>query len=363
MSDLLIYMFKIILYFFMIFVIYFIVKKKYNLNKKLSSGIKILISSMITCYSAISTAYPFVMDKAIYALKFSSDIYSEQVFNDSLGLWIIEKILHIFTYNPSVLFLLTTFIFSYIILTAYNRAKDAKPITLLLLLTSEYFIFSFYQIKQCVATAFVTLGLVEYFNKNKKLGFLCFVIAIIFHESAIIIFPIIFLLRGTSKKILRILEYIIFLVCIIFFNQISYLVIKFIVFLVPSMGNQLSLYINNGNVIIDSNFMTILKGLPFYLITFFALLQRKNISKQDNYDKYLILSCFNCVTIMLSGYMYWMFRIGIYFYFSNFVLATIVYENFKLKQNKKIYIFTLMLILIILLLKLLIQYYFKYGGI
>lgn len=364
MNNSIIYILKTILYFVMIFSIYFIVRRKKKLNQKLKFSTKFFISLLIASYSILATAHPYVMDKAIYALKFSSDIYLSQVFNESIGLGLYEMFLHLFTYNPMILFSLTTFIFSYIILTAYDKCEEAKPITLLFLLISEFLFFSFYQIKQCLAVSLVTLGFVEYFNENKKIAIFYFIIAVLFHESSLIVFPILFLLKGTSSSIIRVIEYSLFAICILFFNEITSMLLKIVTTLIPALENQVSIYTNNGSIVTSNYFLTILKGLPFYIIVFFALLQRKrNYKTKKNYDKYLILSCFNCLTIILSGYMYWMFRFGIYFYFPTFILATYVYDGFYRLNDKKIFLFTTITIFVALAVKLWLQYYFQYGGI
>lgn len=362
-NNLYIYILKIMIYIVMLFCIYFIVKKEYLKKKKLSNGIKLFISLLFMGYSIISTAHPYVMDKAIYALKFSSDIYAKEVLRESVGLWLVEHLLHFFTYNPMVLFSVISFAFTYIILTAYNKCEEAKPISLLLLLVSEFFIFSFYQLKQCIATALITLSLVEYFNNKKLISFVYIFIAILFHESALIIIPVLILLKGSKNRLVRLLEYLLFIVFILFFNQINNTIIRVVIYIIPSLSEQMSIYINDYSIITNANFMTTLKGIPFYIITVISILERKSLKDKKCIDSYILLSCINCMTIILSGYMYWLFRFGIYFQFSNIILATYVIDSFKNEYNKKIFKLVIAGIFLLLTIKLWVQYYFNYGGI
>lgn len=362
-NELYIYIFKIIIYFVMLFFVYFIVQKQYLKKKKLSVAIKVFISLLFMAYSIISTAHPYVMDKIIYALKFSSDIYSEQVLADSMGLWLVQYLLHFFTYNPMVLFSFISFVFTYIILTAYNKCEEAKPISLLLLLVGEFFIFSFYQLKQCISTALITLALVEYFNNKKITSYIYIFIAILFHESSLIIIPVLILLKGSQNKLIRLFEYLCFVFFILFFNQINAFIIRLFIFIVPSLESHMSIYVNDYSMTTNLNFMTILKGLPFYIITIVAMLEKKNLKDKKNVDSYILLSCINCMTIILSGYMYWMFRFGIYFHFSNVILATYVIDNFKFEYNRRFFKLSVIGVFLLLTIKLWIQYYFNYGGI
>lgn len=362
-NEFYIYIFKIIIYVIMLFFIYFIVQKQYLKKRKLSVAIKVFISLLFMIYSIISTAHPYVMDKVIYALKFSSNIYSEQVFMDSIGLWFVQYLLHFFTYNPLILFSFISFSFTYIILTAYNRCEEAKPISLLLLLVGEFFIFSFYQLKQCISTALITLSLVEYFNNKKISSFLYMIIAFLFHESSLIVIPVLVLLKGNKNKLIRLVEYLGFMLFILFFNQINNIIIKLFVLIIPSLANDLSIYIDDYSIITSVNFMTILKGLPFYIITAVAILERKKLKDMKNIDSYILLSCINCVTIILSGYMYWMFRFGIYFHFSNAILATYVIDSFEKDYNRRIFKLIVITISLLLTIKLWVQYYFNYGGV
>ena len=155
-----------------------------------------------TILCIIMTAYPYVMDKALYATTFGKDIYLNQIFKDSIGLWIIEKILHIFTYNPMILFFTISYIYSYITLHSFEcylkHSKNSSKAIILLLL-SEYTFFGFYMLKQCIAIALVTLALIKNIYENKNI-IKYFIIAILFHESAIIAFLIYLITKYINNK-------------------------------------------------------------------------------------------------------------------------------------------------------------------
>lgn len=362
--DNLIYILKIFCFFLMIFIMYKVAKKTERNKKKLSWGAIILLSTLIGLYSFVCTAHPFVMDKEIYAIKFENDIYSSQVKNESLGLWMLEKTIHIFTYNPNIFFFIVAFFYAFITLVAYRKARNASALTMLLLGLSEYFFFGYYQLKQCIAVAIVTLALVEYENGYKIKSLILVILAIFFHESALIIIPTIIIWKGTDKKVVRVIGYISLICCTLFFNHITSLIIKIVINNVPFLAEQLSIYISEGSIITSKNIFTIFKGVPFYFVTIYGIVKRKEyLNKIEDYDKYLMLSCFTCFTIILSYYMYWMFRLGTYYYMNFFILATQIYGKIENKKLRKFYLYFEIMTLAGLALKLWMQYYFIYGGI
>ena len=364
MENVVIALFKILLYYAIIYFTYCVARSYEKKSMKIPVYMKIIICFLFIGYLYIATTIPYVMDKKIYALKYSNDIYLSQVYNDSIGLWVITKILHIFSYNPMFLFSVVMFIFMYLTLVSYEKIDDADSFSLLLLLLSEYPFFGFYQIKQCLALGFVSLGFAYYLKKKNFLAFVCFVIGILFHETAVIIFPVLLIMKGSKKKTIRLLEYLLLLITCLFFAKISSFILSIISALFPTLYSNWNIYLNGNYIISNLNFMTTLKGLPFYIMVFiFVIFGIAKKSKVENINMYLILSLFNCFFIILSGYMYWMFRFGSYFYIFNCIIGSLAYKNIVIESNKRIYCFIVLTTFIILGIKLWLQYYLIYGGI
>ena len=363
MTELLIAFLKVLLFYIIIFFIYFVAKDKYNKNKKLGVKFIVLASFLFVIYSYVCTARPFVMDKIIYALKFSSDYYLPQVYNDSIGLWLLTRFLHIFSYNPYFLFNAVVFVYIFITLVAYDTCDESKPNVLLFLLLSEYPFFGFYQLKQCLAISLITLGLVYYFKNEKLKFYILFVFALLFHESSLIVLPVLFLLKLSTKKFYKYMYVILFSIFMILFVPISNYLISFIIKFVPFLSRQISVYLNEqSGISISFNFFTILKGLPYFIIIGFTFL-----FKNSNFDlknsNYIDLCLVNCMFIIMSIFMYWFFRFGTYFIFFNCLLASSIYENSNNLFNKKLFKIMLCFVFIVLGVKLWFQYYLIYGGI
>ena len=377
MIDGLIYILKIFYYFFFVFMLYSIAlhykndkkekKKIYNQSKKkyiIPITCIILLSLIFGYYSIICGRYPYVSDRLNYAFRFLDDIYLPAVKNESLGLYWIELFLHLFTYEPKVLFFTIAFLYVLLTLIAYNMYDDAEPFSLLLLGLSAYFSFGCYLFKQCIAIALIALSIAMYEKNKKVISIILIILAICFHEAAWIVVPVYFALYFSKSKKIRIIEYLIITICAIFFRQINQVMISAITNIIPNMSYQLSLYLNDsGGMNLDINLLTAFKGVPFYFITIFGYLKKNELEhKIKNYDKYMFLCFFVSITTFLSTYMYWMYRFATFFYFPVFIFASRIFHELENKREKILFFEGTVLLLFVLTLRLWIQYYFKYGG-
>lgn len=373
----LIYCFKII-FFFAIGIFLYIVAVQYqkkSIRFQLSGVtskkrfVRFGIFAVIICciligiYSTICGQVPYSSDRGNYALRFSDDIYLSGVKQASLGLYWIEIILHIFTYNPQILFFMISAVYLFLTLTAYNQYPEAEPRALLYAGVSNFFIFSFYLLKQGPAISLIAISVAAFFKKKKVLWLLTLMIAICFHESALIMIPVFFLLSGAKRQWVRIVQYILLIVCVVGFRQIAYVISSTLGAWIPALGYQLGDYFKNS-VDDAGNIMTIVKGLPYYVVTFYAMLKR-NVYRDriKNYDSYLMLSFFVSVTTVMSAYMYWMWRFAAYGYFPIFIFASLLYREAKGKKDREFVGWIFGGSLFFFAVRVLFQYYFLHGGI
>lgn len=225
-------------------------------------------------------------------------------------------------------------------------------------------LYGFYALKQAMSLAFMNLALTKYFQDKKifAIGFL--VVAILFHEAAWIVVPCFALAKFCDGHKSR---QTFILVCMIALAVLFPLISNVFVSIfghIPGMEKQLSQYVDeSGSILIDINMLTVVKSLPYYIITIVAILYREKFKdKIENYDFLLMLSVFCSAFSILSMYMYWMFRFALYFYVPCFILATQIVLQLQ-GRNRKIFKVAVVGTLLVLMVKLLIQYYFIYGGI
>lgn len=327
-----------------------------------------IISIIMCCvlmgiYANICGQVPYSSDRGNYALRFSDDIYLPGVKKASLGLYWIEVVLHIFTYNPSVLFFTISALYLFFSLLAYNCYPEVKPRALLYAGLSNYFIFSFYLLKQGPAISLIAISIAAFLNKKKSVWLLTLILAICFHESALIMIPVFFLLMGAKKQWVRIAQYTVLIICLVGFREITQIISQVLGNWIPALRFQMGDYFENTGSE-ASNIMTAFKGIPYYLITFYAILKR-NVFKDriQHYDSYLMMSFFVSITTIMSVYMYWMWRFSAYCYFPMFVFASLLYREAQGRKDRGMVGWMLCISFLFFTARVLIQYYFLYGGI
>ena len=376
-----IYILKILYYFAFVFLLYGLAKnasyqrriifsagglalgQKDNEHRMLLRSV-LFLCVLVGIYGIICGTVPYSADRGNYALRFANDGYLMNVKSNSVGLYWIEVVLHLFTYDPRWLFFTIPFLSLLLTLIAYNKIPETTPESLLFLGLSSYYVFSFYAFKQAPAVAFVALAFAFFFKGKKLSSALFLAVAICFHESSWIMLPVFIAMVGFKSKAIRGLTYSCLLASVLFFPQVSRYVTN-IVSSVSGMDAQISGYLDETGAIREHlNYLTAVKGVPYYFISVVALIKRPVLKGRiDNYDKYLLLSCFTSVTVLLSTFMYWMWRFGTYCYFPVFVFASLIYREMDSFREKQQFKYCLGFLLGFFTLRSLCQYYFIYGGI
>ena len=353
---------KIIIYFVLIILLYMSLKKEKNLY---SNIVLIIIIALFGFYGNVSAPHPYSFDRLNYAIRFSSDFYAEAVRNSSIGLYYFESILHCFSYNPEVLFFFVPIAYMLITIKAYKEYK-CKPIVILILFVTSYGLYGFFMYKQCFAIAIVSLSFAYFLSKKYVKAFIAVLIAMMFHEAAwIVIVVYLCLIFGNRNKVLRIFMYLSMTICVLQYAQINQYLVSFAGYISPMLATQLDAYLeDDGSMTISYNYLTILKGLPYYLITVYGIINRKRLKNIIlNYDSYMFISVFTSLTFLASMYMYWLWRFGTFFYFPIIIFLVKIYLNTPRDKYNMYFYNAIIIVFILLIVKLLIQYYFIYGGI
>ncbi len=366
--DELLYIIKILYYLAFVVSLFFYARYKYKKDKSTKFGwVALILFAVVFGIYAIICGPPgeSTGDRSRYAVRFENTGYENFTMKSSLGLYLLQEFLHLFTWDSSGLFFVVGFLFCAINLYCYKKTEKEVPLFLLLLFSARYALFGFFALKQALALAFVNLAYTAYWRDKKWWALLALIVAILFHESALVIIPCILIAEFCKKtdKRRRIL-YGVSMALVLFFPLIGDLFVK-VASLIPWLGDQLANYVNgDGFLVLDFNFFTIFNSSVYYAITIVALVYRKKLKEKiENYDFFLILTILCSVFSLLSMYMYWMFRFAMFLYVPAFIFAVQIYNNIINRRKKKIFLCLVVGILFIFMIKLLAQYYFIYGGI
>lgn len=331
------------------------------INKKFITVITVLIFCLIFGYYGVICGYGH--DRQNYGFFFSDERYFYIVKNNSLGLYYIEEFLHIFSYDEKVLFFTVSFLCSSIAFISYFYYVEKSSKSFLYLILSNYFLYFLFAYKQAFALAISSISIAAFLRKDRKIFIIFLLIAICFHESALIIIPTLIMIKYMKYKYFRLSLYISIFIFVVFFKYVNNYIISFFCF-IPYINEQLKSYLDpNKNMMINLNLATCLKGIPYYIITFIGIKERKELkNKIKKYDDYLFMSILTSFFTLLSIYMYYFFRFALYFYFPVFIFAVLIMNKTNKKNIKKLLKF-IMLFSMSITLRYLIIIYLKYGGI
>ena len=336
------------------------IKLQSRQQSKISIVTLLLISTLFGLYSLASAHIPYISDRGVYASAFSEN--GGDYF--TIGLNQLHKFLILFSNDPKILFFTVTFLCTFLVLLAHRMNDDAKPNTLLYLVLSEFFIYSFYLLKQAPAMALAAIAITMLLQEKKLLSLLFLVLAILFHKSALIIIPVYLMILCADIPWVRRSSYILMILVIFLFKPFTKVAIGVLENLVSGNLARLSFYFGDTGLINDPvNILTTIKGFPFYLITIYGFKRRKEyINRIPHYDKYMIMSFFVSITVLLSAYMYWMWRFGTFFYFPIFVFASQLASVNKDDKQDRLFSLLLMVSLGFFTLRYLWRIFYIYGG-
>lgn len=289
----------------------------------------LLVSILYCLYSIfICESHHHISDRTRYALRFESN----RIDTWTTGLQFIGNFLLKYSNNRYVLFFVICFISIYLIMYSMLSSNIKKSSAIYMLLISEIAMYPFFAFKQAISIAFSTLAFNSVFERKKIKCIVFIVLAILFHEAAFILIPIfVFLLfsKEKSKSIFIFLPTLLFFT--LFFSKISPYFISFFRNNIPILYDELfkNGYLTNDTIFSESNFLTIVKGLPIYFITLFSLNERNKLKdKIYRYDNYLLLCIFASCMHLSAFHMYWMVRFAFYFYFPIFIYWSRIMDEF-----------------------------------
>jgi len=364
-------LFKTSLYFCMFFFVYQYIKGKCS-NKIDGNAIAfknesilsmdvfqmLIISFAFGLYSIYITAPKLTHDRLNYAFSFRIERKLTPAMNFIFDM--IRKV----TDNPKVIFFFISFFMLFLLLVACKINTSFRPRAFSLMAVSNLLIFSYSGLKQAPAIGFIAIAVSLWLTKKYILAIGCSIVAVLFHESALIFFPMLFLLTGAKRRWIRIMEYVVMLLFLVAFPQMTQMALRVLTSIgIPVMG-ELEGYLDSiGGMAVNTNVLTVFKGVPYYLISILGICFRKKVkAKIENYDKYLVMSIFTSVVYMASLYMYWMWRFAIYFYFFDFIFAAQLIDKCENKRHASLFYYIVLFLLVLISFRYYMQYFISYGG-
>ena len=219
-----------------------------------------------------------------------------------------------------------------------NKQSESKSNSNILLGMLLYFLFmynsTFNMARQSIAIGFIVLGFAFLRNNNKKNCYISIFVASLFHNTAIIIIPFIFLYnyiknKGESYKKNNLFEIIITLLTILTV-VLSPILLNFLSS-ISFLKNSLKFYSIWGNIH-EFNFSNTI----FYIVIFLIVNSTADMLKKcvNDYNYYRLISILSIILIQLGVAVKFMDRITFYVFYP-LIFLVIPKLSFKNMSTKK----------------------------
>lgn len=365
----LLYLLKIVFFFLIGYIAYLLADRNYRKGKAGLSWVQIAICSLLYGFHyLICSNGELIRDKAYYAYRFLS---GQDVSKESYGLDWSYKLLRPIISDTEFLFFIFTTVYIGLSFVSYRYYKQRNPLALLLLLTSLYGLWATI-LKQEISQALTGISMMLFFNlyyvgflkKVLMCAVMCiFIVAgILFHEAAYIIPLVLFAMCFLHLNFIRYFIFAAITLVLVLWSHVQNYLYGSIGTYSEELAEQTYSYTSDGLGTGQSS-LTIVKGLPFYILVLVAILKRrKYVDLIPNYDKYLFLVVVSSVFILLSAYNYWYFRFSLYFYLPMFIFATQLRCIMRANRERTLWFNWFCFITMFLAFKELAQYYLYTGG-
>ena len=255
---------------------------------------------------------------------FTWDLIKEQ---DDIGFGILQMVLQSISKDPQLLIFTTALITNtLIVIILYNYSRFVE-LSLFVYITGGLFIVSMNGIRQTLAAAIAFTALKFIMNGNFKRYILVIIIASLFHQSALILLPIYFLVQFKAWSKATVTLLIFSVVIVIGFEQFSTLLFSAIED--TQYGDYQDFSEGGASVLRVAIF-----GAPI-LVAFLGRHKLRDIYPQSDY---IVNLCLIGLVFMIVSTQNWIFaRFSIYFSLYQLILVSWIIPLFRSRDEKLIY--------------------------
>ncbi|NQX66777.1 EpsG family protein [Paenibacillus alba] len=263
----------------------------------------------------------------MYAYKLNDFTWEQVLAEKDIGFGILQMILKSFTANPQLLIFLTALVTNVLIVYVFYKYSKLFEMSIYVYITSGLYIVSMNGVRQFLASALVFAATKYLFSGSWQKYFLVVAFASTFHESALILIPIYFIVRRKAWAASTFVLLFMAVILILGYNVLSDAIFSAIA------DTHYSEYKNfqegGANVI-----RVAVSAVPLV----FAYLGRHKLRALFPQSDYIVnMSLLNFV-IMAVATQNWIFaRFTIYFGLYNVILMSWVISLFVRREQKLIY--------------------------
>ncbi|MEH7106952.1 EpsG family protein [Bacillus sp. JJ1764] len=291
-------------------------------NKLLVFGVLISLVAVSGLRSNIGDTYFY---KHIYEINnFSWDYIHSQ---KDIGFGILQRFLKQFSNNPQILILITAIITNILIIAVLYKYSRLFELSMYVYITGGLFLVSMNGIRQCLAAAIVFTG-THFLIKGNFFKFLVIVLfASTFHESALVLIPIYFLVRYKAWSKATFILLFFSIVIVVGFD-------KFATVLFSAIKDTQYGHYQNFNEGGASSIRVAVSGAPLII----AYIWREKFRRMFPESDFIVNMSVIGFVFMIISTQNWIFaRFSIYFNLYQLILISWVIKLFNERDQRVIY--------------------------
>ncbi|MCW9130899.1 EpsG family protein [Bacillus paramycoides] len=247
--------------------------------------------------------------------------------NKDMGFNIFQMILKEYTDDPQAMVFITALITNVLIVCTLYKYSRLIEISLYVYITSGMYLVSMNGIRQYLAAAIIFAATKYILDGNWKMYILIVLIASTFHQSALVLIPIYFLVRRKSWSAMTCILLVFAVIIVIGFNQFSTLF--FAAIEDTQYGEYKDFHEGGANIL-----RVVVDSIPLIL----AYLGREKLRELFPKSDYIVNMVLLGSIFMLISTQNWIFaRFSIYFGLYQLILISWVVKLFIKKDQKVIY--------------------------
>jgi transmembrane protein EpsG len=291
---------------------------------------KIYVFGSLLALALVSGLRSNIGDTYFYKHAFEVNEFTwEQVKNqDNIGFWIFQMFLKRFSDDPQILILTTAVITNILIIYVFMKYSRNFEISTYVYITGGLYLVTMNGIRQSLTAAIIFMATRFIISGNFIAYALIVLFASTFHESALILLPIYFLVRYKAWSRATLMLLVIAVVIVIGFDQFSSILFSSLED--TQYGHYKDFKEGGANVIRVAVF-----GTPL-IIAFFG---REKLRAEFPESDYIVNMALMGFVFMIISTQNWIFaRFSIYFELYQLILVGWVVKLFSEKEQRFVYL-------------------------
>lgn len=263
-----------------------------------------------------------------YAYEFNDFTWNQVKEKDNIGFWILQMILKQYSDDPQILIFTTAVITNFLIIMVFMRYSRLFEISTFIYITSGLYLVTMNGLRQSL-TAAIIFTATKFIISGNFIAFAMVVLfASTFHESALILLPIYFLVRYKAWSRSTIMLLVVAILIVIGYDQFSS--ILFSTLEETQYGHYKNFQEGGANII-----RVAVSAAPLLI----AYLGREKLRAIFPESDYIVNMSLIGLVFMIVSTQNWIFaRFNIYFDLYQLILVGWVVKLFNQKEQRMVYL-------------------------